>query len=134
MIDTVYIIFLIIFNFYKILTGYSYLTSKYLKNKEKLVIMILIIEILSFIYIFYSRLIPLTAPSFILIGAAGETYFHVKNFFVIFSGCYLIFDLSFLAYLSGINIKILFKKYRIVSMATGLLFLFNGIFSIFIFI
>ena len=127
MIDTVYIIFLIIFNFYKILTGYSYLTSKYLKNKEKLVI-------ISFIYIFYSRLIPLTAPSFILIGAAGETYFHVKNFFIIFSVCYLIFDLGFLAYLSGINIKILFRKYRIVSIATGLLFLFNGIFSIFIFI
>ena len=101
MIDTVYIIFLIIFNFYKILTGYSYLTSKYLKNKEKLVIMILIIEILSFIYIFYSRLIPLTAPSFILIGAAGETYFHVKNFFIIFSVCYLIFDLCFLVYVSN---------------------------------
>ena len=134
MIDTIYIVFLIIFNFYKILAGYSYLTSRYLKNKEKVVIMILIIEILSFAYIFYSRLIPLTAPPFILIGAAGETYFHVKNFFIIFSICYLIFDLCFLAYLSGINIKILLKKYRAVSIMTGLLFLFNGIFSVFIFI
>ena len=134
MIDTVYIIFLIIFNFYKILTGYSYLTSRYLKNKERVVMVILIIEILSFVYIFYSKLIPLTAPPFILLGIAGESYFHVKNFFMIFTICYMLFDLCFLAYLSGINITGFFNKYKAVSTATGLLFLFNGIFSIFAFI
>ena len=134
MIDTIYIIFLIIFNFYKILAGYSYLTSRYLKNKEIAVKLILIIEIFSFAYIFFSKLIPLTAPPFILLGAAGESYFQVKNFFIIFSMCYLIFDLCFLAYMSGLNIKGFFREYRTVSIATGLLFLFNGIFSIFVFI
>ena len=134
MIDTIYIIFLIIFNFFKVLAGYSYLTSRYLKNKEKVVKLILIIEICSFIYIFISKLIPLTAPPFILLGAAGESYFHIKNFFIFFTICYLVFDMCFLAYVSGINIKSLFRNYRAVSIATGLLFLLNGIFSIFVFI
>ena len=134
MINTIYVIFLVIFNFYKILAGYSYLTSKYLKNKEKTAAVILIIEILSIVYIFYSRIIPLTAPSLILLGVAGEAYFKIKDFFIFFSICYLIFDLFFLAYISGINIKKIFKEYRIVGMAAGLLFLVNGIFSIFIFI
>ena len=119
---------------YKILAGYSYLTSKYLKNKKKVVILILIIEIFSVIYILYSKIIPLTAPPLILIGAVGESYLRVKNFFIIFSICYLVFDLCFLGYLSGINMKGIFKNYRAVSIAMGLLFLLNGIFSLFVFI
>lgn len=134
MFNTIYIIFLIIFSLYKILAGYSYLTSKYLKSKERIMMVILIIEIISIIYILYSKLIPLTAPPFILLGVAGEAYFHLKNFFIIFSICYLAFDLCFLAYLSGLNITGIFKKYKAVSTAIGLLFLFNGIFSIFVFI
>lgn len=130
MSDIIYIIFLMVLSFYRIVTGYNYF--RYKNQNQNVVLGILMIEIISFIYLFISKNIPLTIPAFLMLGIlSSEIFSNMKNTTVILSIIYLIFNIYIVF---GITKKSFINKKRFLTKITGLIFIINGICLVFIFI
>lgn len=130
MSSIIYIIFLIVLSFYRIVTGYNCFTYKE-QNKNK-VLGILAVEIITLIYLFISKIIPLTTPAVLILGIlSSEVLISMKNTAVILSIIYLIFDFYVVF---RIVKKSFVNKKKIFVRVTGVIFMINGIFLAFIFI
>ena len=130
MLDIVYIIFILIFSAYRLISAYNYLTSKILKKKSIIALSILFIEVISFLYLFISKTIPLTIPPIILLSVIMEVFFGVMQDIRIFVTAYLVYDLFLLFYI----IKNMKRNNKLFNTVIGITFLLNGIFSLLIII
>ena len=130
MLDIVYIIFILIFSAYRLISAYNYLTSKISKKNSIIALSILFIEVISFLYLFISKTIPLTIPPIILLSVIMEVFFGVMQDIRIFVTAYLVYDLFLLFYI----IKNMKRNNKLFNTVIGITFLLNGIFSLLIII
>ena len=130
MLDIVYIIFILIFSAYRLISAYNYLTSKISKKNSIIALSILFIEVISFLYFFISKTIPLTIPPIILLSVIMEVFFGVMQDIRIFVTAYLVYDLFLLFYI----IKNMKRNNKLFNTVIGITFLLNGIFSLLIII
>ena len=130
MLDIVYIIFILIFSAYRLISAYNYLTSKISKKNSIIALSILFIEVISFLYLFISKTIPLTIPPIILLSVIMEVFFGVMQDIRIFVTAYLVYDLFLLFYI----IKNMKRNSKLFNTVIGITFLLNGIFSLLIII
>ena len=130
MLDIVYIIFILIFSAYRLISAYNYLTSKISKKNSIIALSILFIDDISFFYFFISKTIPLTIPPIILLSVIMEVFFGVMQDIRIFVTAYLVYDLFLLFYI----IKNMKRNNKLFNTVIGITFLLNGIFSLLIII
>lgn len=130
MFDIVYIILILIFCAYRLISAYNYLTSKISKKNSIIALSILFIEIISLIYLFISKTIPLTIPPILLISVLMEVFFEIVQDIRIFVIVYLVYDLFLLFYI----IKNMKRSNKLFNTVIGITFLLNGVFSLLIII
>lgn len=128
MLDIIYIVFILVFCACRLTSAYNYLTSKISKKNSIVSLGILLIEIISFIYLLSSKIIPLTIPPILLLNIINEVFFGIIQDIRIFVIIYFLYDLFLFFYI----IKNMKKSNKLFNIVIGITFLLNGIFSLLI--